>query len=786
MNLDVRESLKLHFGYDEFRPQQENIIRSVLEGKDVFVLMPTGGGKSICYQLPAMLRQGMAIVISPLIALMKDQVQALRQNGITAAYINSSLHQHEINDISHQCLQAKIKLLYLAPETFIQLKTHFLPQLEISFFAIDEAHCISTWGHDFRPEYQQLNCIKSEFPNAQIIALTATCDRVTKQDILRQLNMEHCLQFVSSFDRPNLHLEVIRGAAEIQKLQKIASLHQKYPNESGIVYCLSRKTTEQIAEKLQSLGMQCKAYHAGLPNSERSLIQDEFMEGKIKLIVATVAFGMGIDKSDVRYIVHINLPKSMESYYQEIGRAGRDGQMSETVLFYNLADLIMLKKFAMDSSQQIFHLEKLKLIQQYAEARHCRRKILINYFGEQREENCNFCDICENPPKFVDGTVLAQQALSAIVRTGETEASGMIIQILRRAATKELLAKNYHLLKTYGVGLEHSNAKWQSYLLQLLQLGAVELDFEHHFALKITDFGKDILYGKKQILFTEFELLSDQKNKNIPKNPDVESDRWQDQLFQRLRSLRKSIAEAQAVAPFIILHDSSLKKIVELLPTQYSEMIRISGFSQNKMAMYGNEFINVVVDFLKEFPELKGQSHRIELTDQLIESWVNTMREEKIELKHTILANLLYGNSSVAFLDSSLFGIAGSQFKKSELQRELKLFFTKNVYQKFKEEAQSFFNEDIVLNSEQVTEYIKSINRIPLQQQSDDPNLLPYKAAARKEFRRAFEPWTAEEKELFEQMLEECNSMDQYCAIFGRSPKSISAYYENYAKQRES
>ena len=612
MQYPIKENLKKYFGYDDFRPLQHEIVLSLLEQKNCFVLMPTGGGKSLCFQLPATLLPHLCIVISPLIALMKDQVMALKQNGVEAAYINSSLHYNEIHQIKSKCLLGKIKLLYISPETFIQSKEEFISKLTISLIAIDEAHCISNWGHDFRKEYTQLHLLKDMFPKVPIIALTATADKVTRQDILRQLRIEDAAMFVASFDRPNLHLCVFKGAAEKNKIEKIEALYKKYMHQSGIVYCLSRKTTEKVAEKLNQSGILCKAYHAGMTSEERTQVQEDFASDKIRLIIATIAFGMGIDKSDVRYIVHFNMPKTIESYYQEIGRAGRDGKPAETVLFYNLGDLIILRKFAEESEQSEYNLEKLKLMQQYCEANHCRRKILINYFSESMFQDCSYCDVCENPPKFIDGSAIAQKALSAIYRTGQSEASTMIINVLRGSQNKDVIQKNYDRLKTFGVGRDLNYESWQSYLLQLIQLGVIAPAYDENFALKITDFGSEILYGKRNIFLTipESYAVKSKEQRNVPRPKSNASQKVNIRspyeidpaLFDELKALRRKFAFEKNLAPFIIFHDSTLKSMCEFLPDDRSKMLEISGVSENKLTQYGDAFIALILDY-------KSRSH---------------------------------------------------------------------------------------------------------------------------------------------------------------------------------
>lgn len=411
-HLSLQEALKKYFGYTSFRPHQEEIVQYALSGRDCLVLIPTGGGKSICYQLPALLMKGVTIVISPLISLMKDQVDALRAAGLPAAALNSSLSEDESMNVVRDCLNARVKLLYMSPENALARAQYLLRDIEISLFAIDEAHCVSQWGHDFRPDYMQLRRLREEFPDVPMMALTATADKVTRLDILKQLNLRNPKVFISSFDRPNLSLSVVQGLAKKSKDKMILAFIREHKNQSGIIYCLSRKLVESTSKLLSENGISCLPYHAGLTVEMRTQVQESFIHDSVQVICATVAFGMGIDKSNIRWIIHYNLPKSIENFYQEIGRAGRDGLPADTLLFYTYGDVIQLSNFARESGQASINLERLHRMQEYAEAVVCRRRILLNYFGELSSENCHNCDICNNPPQAFDGTVFAQKALA--------------------------------------------------------------------------------------------------------------------------------------------------------------------------------------------------------------------------------------------------------------------------------------------------------------------------------------------------------------------------------------
>ena len=446
-NPDIHWLLKTHFGYDSFRPNQLEIIQHVLSGKDTLAIMPTGGGKSLCYQLPALAQQGVAIVISPLIALMKDQVDALKGNGVSAAFYNSSQDQQTQQDILESLMAGTLKLLYVAPESIWGI-TNYLEKSIISLIAVDEAHCISSWGHDFRPAYTQLKRLQLEFPGAPIIALTATADKATQEDIVNQLGVPKATKFISSFDRPNLYLDVRPGQ---QRLQQIFKFLGSRGLQSGIIYCLSRKNTETLATKLKAKGYDAKGYHAGLAPELRSSIQEDFINDRTPIIVATVAFGMGIDKSNVRWVIHYNMPKNIEGYYQEIGRGGRDGLKAHALLFYSYADVMQLRKFAEGTQTQEIQIAKLERMQQFAEALSCRRKALLNYFGEFITEDCGNCDICKNPPTYFDGTLIAQKICSAVVRLQEKEALGLVIDVLRGSNNQQVFERGTNTSKHLGL-----------------------------------------------------------------------------------------------------------------------------------------------------------------------------------------------------------------------------------------------------------------------------------------------------------------------------------------------
>lgn len=601
----MRETLKTYFGYDSFRPLQEEIIQHILNKQDALVLMPTGGGKSICYQVPALLCEGTAVVVSPLISLMKDQVEALQANGIAAGALNSSNDETANANLRRACIEGRLKLLYISPEKLLAEKDYLLRDMNISLFAVDEAHCISQWGHDFRPEYTQMGMLHQQFPQIPIVALTATADKITREDIVRQLHLNHPRVFISSFDRPNISLTVKRGFQAKEKNKTILEFIHRHRGESGIIYCMSRSKTETVAQMLQKQGIRCGVYHAGLSTQHRDETQNDFINDRIQVVCATIAFGMGIDKSNVRWVIHYNLPKSIESFYQEIGRAGRDGLPSDTVLFYSLADLILLTKFASESSQQTINLEKLQRMQQYAEADICRRRILLSYFGETTTKDCGNCDVCKNPPQRFDGTVIVQKALSAIARTEQQISTGLLIDVLRGNYSAEVTGKGYQELKTFGAGRDIPPRDWQDYLLQMLQLGYFEIAYNENNHLKITASGSDILFGraKATLVVIRHEEAAAQKGKKkkvviakvLPFG--LEGGENED-LFEALRGLRKQLADQEGLPAYIILSDKVLHLLSISRPTTIEEFGTISGIGEYKKKKYGKDFVNLIRQFV--------------------------------------------------------------------------------------------------------------------------------------------------------------------------------------------
>ncbi len=605
----MQSILKRYFGFSAFRPLQKEIIDKILAGSDVLVLMPTGGGKSLCYQVPALMMPGTAVVVSPLISLMRDQVEGLLSNGIPAAALNSMNDEAENMRVRSACLRGELKLLYISPERLMLEIPYLIRDMKVSLFAVDEAHCISQWGHDFRPEYAQLGLLRETFPGVPVVALTATADRLTREDIQKQLHLTDAVVFVSSFDRPNLSLEVKRGYQKREKDRAILDLLARRPDDCGIIYCTSKKTTEAVAEMLCGHGIVAAPYHAGLPPEEREQTQDGFIHDRIQVVCATVAFGMGIDKSNVRFVIHYNLPKSIESFYQEIGRAGRDGLPSDTVLFYSLSDLVQLSKFAQESGQKEINMEKLHRMQEYAESDVCRRRILLNYFGESVEHDCGNCDVCRNPPQRFDGTVLAQKVLSAVVRTDQQASARTVTDILRGNFSPEVVKNNYGNLKTFGVGRDVPGRDWQDYLMQMLQNGLFEIAYDEGNHLKLTDCGRKVLYQGRKVelaVIRREEKPQRRGRKTVravaslpfaaPQVPATGADGG-DGLFEALRALRKRLADAQGFPSYIVMSDKVLQALCEIRPTTVEAFGQVSGIGEFKKNKYGKDFVELIRKF---------------------------------------------------------------------------------------------------------------------------------------------------------------------------------------------
>lgn len=599
-------ALKKYFGYDSFRPMQDEIIQTILDKKDCLVLMPTGGGKSICFQIPAIVTEGCCVVVSPLISLMQDQVQGLRGNGVEAAFLNSTLKPNELRQIENDFVDGKIKLLYVSPEKVVaQDFITLMKAAKLSLIAIDEAHCISSWGHDFRPEYTQLQFLRQQFINTPIIALTATADKVTRRDIIEQLQLVEPQTFISSFDRPNLSLTVVPAQ---RRLEQIVSFIQKRPTQSGIIYCLSRKSTEEVADKLRRYGINAKHYHAQMSSFERAKVQQEFITDTVPIICATVAFGMGIDKPNVRWVIHYNLPKNIESYYQEIGRAGRDGLKSDTILFYSLNDAITYKEmFQKSANENTSHenlelqLAKLDRMVQFADSLICRRKMLLNYFGETLEKDCGNCDVCRNPPQHFDGTIVAQKALSALARLSEKVAMGLLIDVLRGSHRQDILERGFDKIKTFGAGREFSHAEWQFFLAQMLNMGLLEVAYDQHHALKLTKASEAVLFQGKKVNLVQMQSHKKHKEKQKEEaKPISKTQNLQEELFERLRKLRQKIAKERGIPAYLVLGDVTLEQLAAQRPTVEAALWNITGMSERKIQLYGSAFMNEIIEFVKE------------------------------------------------------------------------------------------------------------------------------------------------------------------------------------------
>ena len=598
----AQQILKSVYGYDSFRPLQKDVIDYVISGHDALVLMPTGGGKSVCYQIPALMLEGVAIVVSPLISLMKDQVDALQANGIAAEAMNSNNDEYANRIIRERCQRGEIKILYISPERLMGEISWLQQHAHVSMFAIDEAHCVSQWGHDFRPEYMQLGTLKDSFPHIPILALTATADKITKADILEQLRLSEPRVFISSFDRPNLSLDVRKAYRKRERIRSILEVIARHTNESGIIYCLSRKGTEEMAAELKNHGISVGIYHAGLSAQERTQVQDDFINDRINVICATIAFGMGIDKSNIRFIIHNNLPKSIESFYQEIGRGGRDGLPTETILFYNLQDLITLRKFAEESGQRDINIEKLSRMQEYAESQVCRRRIILNYFGETSDCSCGNCDVCKNPPQHFDGTIIVQKALSAIRRAEEQAGFTLVTDILKGRMSPVVVAKGFDKMKTFGAGRDITAGDWHAYLLQMLQRGYIEIAYNEDRHIKVTSLGEDVLFGRKRaelavIVREDLRVTKRKRQEQLP-DSSTQMQTADQQLFEKLRELRRTIANEIKKPAYIVLSDKSLQSLTMVKPTNLLLFGNCFGIGEHKKNLFGERFVDLICSHL--------------------------------------------------------------------------------------------------------------------------------------------------------------------------------------------
>jgi ATP-dependent DNA helicase RecQ len=614
----MNQLLKKYFGYDTLRPPQIPIIDSILASQDTLAIMPTGGGKSLCYQLPALIHSGITIVVCPLIALMHDQVTSLKENGIWAEYLNSSQSQEEQNTILHNLYSLthtinqepheQIKLLYISPEKLLSNDAYFLKylgQLPINLFAIDEAHCISTWGHEFRPEYTQLSMIKELYPHIPIIALTATADQLTRQDIIHKLGIPQAKVFISSFDRPNINYQVLQRSEPISQILNFMS---QWPNQAGIIYCLSRKSTEEVAAKLQAKGIKALSYHAGMPTEDKNQVYQLFISDKIQVIVATIAFGMGIDKSNVRWVIHYNLPKNIESYYQETGRAGRDGLPSQALLLFHGADAFTLRDF-IDNAQAPTHLsikeiktfqsiqhDKLNRLIEFSNTRHCRRKVLLQYFEETLENDCGNCDCCTNPAQLTDQTILTQKVLSAIARTKQRFGVNHIVDVLLGEKTDKVISFGHDNLPTFALLNTMNKKELLSYINQLVNLGIISIHYEGFMkSLVLNNKSVAILNSEQKVFLSQYQAptLKVKKSKSTPTN-NLDLDPEEQALFDTLRLLRTSIAEQEKVPPYIVFHDATLIAITKSRPTTEEQFLSLNGVGASKLKKYGPQFLEAI------------------------------------------------------------------------------------------------------------------------------------------------------------------------------------------------
>jgi ATP-dependent DNA helicase RecQ len=628
--------LKNVFGYDNFRENQLEIIEHALSEQDAMAIMPTGGGKSICFQIPAILKPNVTLVISPLISLMKDQVESLRANGVEVAYYNSTMPDSAKTIVRNRALQNDLKLLYLSPETLIG-GIEWIKHVPVSMIAVDEAHCVSMWGHDFRPEYQQIGSLRKYFPNIPFHAYTATADKITRKDISAKLELRSPSVFISSFDRPNLSLEVRAQIPKSQRKTEYVDFIKSHKDESGIIYCLSRKETESWSNYLNDCGISSRFYHAGMNAQERDLVQEGFINDSYHVICATIAFGMGIDKSNVRWVIHNNLPKNIEGYYQEIGRAGRDGLPSDTLLYYNYRDVVLLNDFVKDSELKEVYQEKVNRMLKYAEATTCRRKILLAYFGEHILQDCGNCDVCASPPEFFDGSVIALKALSALLRSKESVGANLLINLLRGSKSIEIFERKLNLIKTYGAGSEYSFKQWQHFVNQLINQGVLEIAYDEKMWLKVTELGHEILRNNETIKLTAYSEKDLKSKSSAKKSSTIDIGKSNSNLIAALKSWRKSKASKNSVPAYVILHDTTLHELAQKLPTQSSELLGIQGLGKVKIDRFGAELIEIIMGFSN------SKQNTYEQTFELYKSGISIQEiSQNRNLKeHTIINHLI-------------------------------------------------------------------------------------------------------------------------------------------------
>lgn len=640
--------LKHVFGYDFFRGSQQQIIDTVISGRDALVLMPTGGGKSLCYQIPAMIRPGTGVVISPLIALMQDQVNALKEQGVNAAYLNSSISYHQQQEVEQQLFQGNLDLLYIAPERLMQEQTlALLLQTDISLFAIDEAHCVSQWGHDFRADYLKLAVLHERFPHVPRIALTATADYRTRNEMKIRLGLNEAEEFVSSFDRPNIRYQI--NEKQNSKQQLLRFIRKEHADDAGIIYCMTRKKVDQLAEWLQEQGVDALPYHAGLSAEQREVHQSRFLKDDGLVIVATVAFGMGIDKPDVRFVAHMDLPKSMEAYYQETGRAGRDGLPSNAWMVYGLQDVIGLRQL-MEHSQaaaefKLVEQQKLEALLGFCEAITCRRQIILNYFNEASEP-CGNCDNCLNPPETWDATVAAQKALSCVYRTGQRFGVSHIVDVLLGKSTDKIQQHQHHQLSTYGIGQDLDQKRWRSLFRQLVAMGYLKIDFDRYGALALTEKSRPILKGEEKLDLRKELAQVEKASKQKSRKNDFQN-QSEERLWQALRKLRKEISQAHNIPPYTVFHDAALMEMVEKLPTNHTSFSTIHGVGDKKLRNYGDEFIAVIKAHLDQEDEAEEtKAKKTSTAKQTLEMLQDGLSLEAIAEQRELKVSTVYQHAS--------------------------------------------------------------------------------------------------------------------------------------------
>ena len=654
------KTLQKYFGYTSFYPLQEDIIKEVLGQRDVFVLMPTGGGKSLCYQLPALLFDGVTIVISPLISLMKDQVDGLLANGVSATFINSSLSYDEIGARRQSLSNNELRILYIAPERLVMPEfLQFVQGLKVSLFAIDESHCISEWGHDFRPEYRQLKILKEKFPGVPIMALTATATPVVQGDIITQLKLSDCKIFKASFNRKNLYYQIKPKDNPYHQILQYLKGHKK---DSGIIYCQSRKTVESLSESLQAEGYCALPYHAGLTAEARTENQERFIRDDVEIIVATIAFGMGIDKPNVRYVIHYDLPKSIEGYYQETGRAGRDGLKSDCILFFSYADKFKIEHFIQqkeDEKEKQIAYKQLRELINYCEGNVCRRRLLLAYFGEKFDEpNCGNCDVCLEPKERFDGTVTAQKILSCVYRIGERFGINYVIDVLQGSRNQKIVQNRHDTIKTYGVGKEYSKFQWQAFIRELIQLGYVKLDGDKYPIVKLNEKSRDVLLRNEKVFLTKPQEPEEALRISTREMAE-DFDRI---LFERLRGLRKTVADREGVPPYVIFHDTSLKEMSVYYPQSLLALSRISGIGDRKLKKYGEIFLKEIIDYYKQYhierkpivfknPEFPIKQPKTATTQMTLELYKQNLTIQEIAQKRRLAVSTIVSHLERLILD---------------------------------------------------------------------------------------------------------------------------------------